>query len=44
MTNYLTRDIAGLTGGRMLLEENPVKAAEAIEDHILAKRKEIAFD
>lgn len=44
VTNYLTRDMADLTGGRMLLEDDPVKAAEAIETHIVAKRKEIGFD
>ncbi len=44
VTNYLTRDMTELTGGRMLLEDDPVKAAEAIEKHIMAKRKEIGFD
>jgi carbon-monoxide dehydrogenase catalytic subunit len=44
VTNYLTRDMEDLTGGRMLLEDDPVEAAEAIEAHIMAKRKEIGFD
>jgi carbon-monoxide dehydrogenase catalytic subunit len=44
VTDYLTRDMTDLTGGRMLLEDDAVKAAEAIEVHIMAKRKEIDFD
>jgi len=44
VTNYLTRDMTDLTGGRMLLEDDPIKAAEELEAHIIAKRKEIAFD
>ncbi|MCP4628611.1 MAG: hypothetical protein GY850_34645 [bacterium] len=44
VTKYLTEEMANLTGGRMLLEDDPVKAAEAIERHILANRKEIGFD
>jgi hydroxylamine reductase (hybrid-cluster protein) len=32
-----------VTGGRMLLQDDPIKAAQEIEDHILAKRKEIGF-
>jgi carbon-monoxide dehydrogenase catalytic subunit len=42
--NYLTHDMVKVTGGRMLLEDDPVRAAEAIEAHILLKRKEIKFD
>ena len=42
--NYLTREMVNVTGGRMLLEDDPFKAAEAIEKHVLAKRKEIKFD
>jgi carbon-monoxide dehydrogenase catalytic subunit len=41
---YLTEDMVNVTGGRMLLQEDPVKAAQEIEEHILAKRKEIGFD
>jgi carbon-monoxide dehydrogenase catalytic subunit len=44
VTNFLTRGIVDVTGGRMLLEDDPVQAAKAIESHILAKRKEIGFD
>ncbi len=42
--NYLTREMVNVTGGRMLLQDDPFKAAEAIEKHVLAKRKEIKFD
>lgn len=44
VTKYLTEDMVGVTGGRMLLEDDPVKAADEIEAHIMSKRKEIAFD
>ncbi len=44
VTDYLTKDLVNVTGGRMLLEDDPVKAAEEIEKHIMAKRKEINFD
>jgi carbon-monoxide dehydrogenase catalytic subunit len=42
--NYLTREMVNVTGGRMLLQDDPFKAAETIEKHVLAKRKEIKFD
>ena len=38
VTTILTKDVEGLTGGRVLVEEDPVKAAEAIYTHIMAKR------
>lgn len=44
VTKYLTEEMDNLTGGRMLLEDDPVRAAEAIESHVLEKRKEIGFD
>ncbi|MCP4368765.1 MAG: anaerobic carbon-monoxide dehydrogenase catalytic subunit [Deltaproteobacteria bacterium] len=44
VTKYLTEDLESLTGGKMLLEDDPVKAAEMIELHIMEKRKEIGFD
>jgi carbon-monoxide dehydrogenase catalytic subunit len=44
VTNYLTQGLVGVTGGRMLLEEDPVKAADEIEAHLMAKRKVIGFD
>jgi carbon-monoxide dehydrogenase catalytic subunit len=40
---YLTEDMVNVTGGRMLLEDDPVKAAQAIEEHIMEKRKELGF-
>jgi len=40
---YLTEDMVDVTGGRMLLQDDPVKAAQEIEEHIMAKRKEIGF-
>ncbi|MDH4184179.1 MAG: carbon monoxide dehydrogenase, partial [Nitrospinota bacterium] len=44
VTRYLTEDMEGVTGGRMLLEDDPVKAVDAIEAHILKNRKIIKFD
>lgn len=38
VTRVLTKDIEGLTGGRVLVEEDPVKAAAAMVAHIDAKR------
>lgn len=38
VTSILTRDVEGLTGGRVLVEEDPVRAADAIYAHIMAKR------
>jgi len=44
VTKYLTEDLVQVTGGRMLLQDDPVKAAEEIEAHIMNRRKVIAFD
>jgi len=44
VTKYLTQDVVDVTGGRMLLEDDPVKAADAIEAHIIDRRKVIKFD
>lgn len=44
VTKYLTDDMVKVTGGRLLLEDDPVKAADAIEAHIIAKRKKLKFD
>ncbi len=38
VTDILTRDLEGLTGGKVLVEEEPVRAAEALCDHIMKKR------
>lgn len=39
VTNYLTKDIEGLTGGKFAFEEDPVKAAHMMIKHIEKKRK-----
>lgn len=39
LVELLTRDIEGITGGRIALGDDPVKVAEEMEVHILAKRK-----
>lgn len=44
VTKYLTEDMINVTGGRMLLQDDPIKAADEIEAHIMAKRKVIGFD
>lgn len=38
VTRILTQDVEQLTGGRVFVEVDPVKAADAIEAHIVAKR------
>ncbi|MBZ0158284.1 MAG: anaerobic carbon-monoxide dehydrogenase catalytic subunit [Alphaproteobacteria bacterium] len=43
VVDYLTKDMVKVTGGRLLLEDDPVKAADAIEAHIMAKRKALRF-
>ncbi|KKM12083.1 hypothetical protein SY88_05410 [Clostridiales bacterium PH28_bin88] len=43
VTKVLTQDIEGLTGGRVLVEENPVKAVDAMEAHINAKRAKLGI-
>lgn len=43
VTTYLTEGMVQVTGGRLLLQDDPVKAADAIEAHIMAKRKELGF-
>jgi len=44
VVRYLTEDMVNVTGGRMLLQDDPVRAADEIEAHILANRKVIGFD
>jgi carbon-monoxide dehydrogenase catalytic subunit len=41
LVKLLTEDCAGLTGGRLNLEKDPVKAAEAISAHIESQRKKL---
>jgi len=43
VTRILTQDVESLTGGKVVVELNPVKAADIIEDHILAKRKALGI-
>lgn len=43
VTKVLTQDIENLTGGRVLVEEDIVKAAEAIAQHIDIKRKNLGI-
>ena len=39
VTKVLTQDIESLVGGKILIELDPVKAADAIEQHIHSKRE-----
>jgi carbon-monoxide dehydrogenase catalytic subunit len=39
VAKVLTEDLEGLTGGRFLVECDPIKAADAMLEHIAAKRK-----
>jgi anaerobic carbon-monoxide dehydrogenase catalytic subunit len=43
VTKVLTEDVEGLTGGKVYVELDPVKAAEGIEAHIVKKRKELGL-
>lgn len=43
VTKYLTEDLTEVTGGRLLLEDDPVKAADAIEAHIMKNRKSLGM-
>lgn len=44
VTKILTQDIESLTGGRVLVEEDPQKAAQAIIGHIEAKRRALGIE
>jgi carbon-monoxide dehydrogenase catalytic subunit len=44
VTQILTRDVEQLTGGRVFVELDPVKAADAIEAHINAKRAKLGLN
>lgn len=39
LVKLLTEDVEGLTGGRIVLGDDPVEVADGIEAHILCKRK-----
>lgn len=44
LMKLLAEDLEGITGGRLLLENDMHKAAEAIEQHILKKRKSLGLE
>lgn len=44
LVKLLTEDVETLTGGKVALGDNPVDAADAIEKHILTKRKGLRLD
>lgn len=44
LMKLLTEDLKNITGGSLLLENDMVKAADAIESHILAKRKGLGLE
>ena len=39
LLKLLTEEVEGLTGGKVVLGDDPVQVAEGIEAHIIAKRK-----
>lgn len=43
VTKILTQDAEALVGGKVCVELDPVKAAEQMENHILAKRKALGI-
>ncbi len=43
VTKILTEDIEGLTGGKVLVDEDPKHAAATMIDHIMNKRKELGI-
>ena len=44
VARYLNEDLVKVTGGRLFCEEDPVKAVDEIEAHIIRNRKIINFD
>jgi carbon-monoxide dehydrogenase catalytic subunit len=44
LMKLLTEDLENITGGKLFLEDDMVKAAEAIENHILRKRKALGLN
>lgn len=44
LIKLLSEDLKDITGGRLLLENDMVKAADAIESHIVAKRKALGLE
>ncbi len=43
VTGILTRDLEEMTGGRVLVAEDPTQAADAMESHILKKREKLGI-
>lgn len=43
VTRILTKDVESLTGGKVIVELDPVKAADALEAHIIEKRKALGL-
>lgn len=43
VVKILTEELENITGGKVCIEKDPVKAAEAIQEHINAKRKALGF-
>ncbi|MGQ9760203.1 MAG: hypothetical protein ACUVQ5_06540 [Candidatus Methanomethylicaceae archaeon] len=44
LMKLLIEDLEGITGGKLLLENDMFKAADAIESHILKKRKSLGLE
>lgn len=43
VTRILTEDVESLTGGKVMVEQDPAKAAVIIESHIVSKRKALGI-
>lgn len=43
LVKLLTEDVEGLTGGKVALGDDPVEVAQAIENHIINKRKKMGL-
>lgn len=43
VVKFLTEEIERLTGGKILIEEDPIRAAEKLEEVILEKRKKLGI-
>ncbi len=44
LVKLLTKDLEGLTGGKVALGDDPVEAAKGIEEHIIKKRAKLGLD
>ncbi|MDA8233670.1 MAG: anaerobic carbon-monoxide dehydrogenase catalytic subunit [Clostridia bacterium] len=43
LVKLLTEDLPGITGGKVAIGDDPVKAADGIEQHIMEKRKKLGL-